>query len=190
MVEVFLLRPPSRRGMVLVGPGDMETMCSGFTELLECYAYHYLNCYSGSQQSYIERLLKAMVASFHMMCGPDKSTLQALLYNAQCLERVNVQSPSCHVPGFDLAMAWKRVFRFQATMRDCSELTHHKECLLDVLSTPQCQPDAATVFNSSVDGFLSIFCSSGVSILQRQLTCWTVIFGLGALCLNALCRTV
>lgn len=160
LVETFLSRHHFRRGRVLVGPGDLETMCSGFSDMLECYAYHYLNCYGGQQRRYIERLLKAMVASFHLLCGTDKGTLQSLFYNAQCLERVNDDAAHCHGSGFDLAMTWKRIFRFQATSQDCSDIIRHTECLVQELDYSSCNLDAMTAYNSSATEFLSIFCSS------------------------------
>ncbi|XP_037520297.1 uncharacterized protein LOC119396967 [Rhipicephalus sanguineus] len=166
LVEAFLLnRAFLSRGRVLVEPGDLETMCEGFGELLECYAFHYLNCadLGGVRREYFERLIKAMVSSFQLLCATNRTTLQNLFYDGHCIGSVSDGAGDCRTANFDLATAWKRIFRFRATQRDCSDLVRHTRCLVRALSSSSCRPEATTAYNTTAIDFLFVFCQQDFS---------------------------
>lgn len=166
LVEAFLRnRAFGSRGRVLVEPGDLATMCDGFGELLECYAFHYLNCgdLGGVRREYFERLIKAMVSSFQLLCGKDRTMLQNLFYDGHCIGAVSDGAGDCRTANFDLGTAWKRVFRFRATQRDCSDLVRHTRCLVRALSSSRCRPEATTAYNTTAIDFLFVFCQQDFS---------------------------
>lgn len=174
LVEAFLSNAAfGFRGRVLVEPGDLATMCDGFGELLECYVYHYLNCddRGGVRRAYFERLLKAMVSSFQLLCGADRKTLQDLFYDGHCILKVANNAGGCRAANFEPATTWKRIFRFQAEQQDCLSMLRHTKCLSRALSKSGCRPEATSAYNTSVIDFLFVFCqqafSSGSSELCR-----------------------
>lgn len=184
LVEAFLSNAAfGSRGRVLVEPGDLITMCDGFGELLECYVYHYLNCddRGGVRTAYFERLLKAMVSSFQLLCGADRRTLQNLFYDGHCIQSVANSAGGCRAANFDAATTWKRIFRFRAEQQDCLSMLRHTKCLARALSKSGCRPEAASAYNTTVIDFLFVFCqqafSSGSSGLRRPPV------GLVAICL-------
>ncbi|XP_075553179.1 uncharacterized protein LOC142585942 isoform X1 [Dermacentor variabilis] len=166
LVEAFLLnRAFGSRGRVLVEPGDLATMCDGFGELLECYAFHYLNCadLGGVRREYFERLIKAMVSSFQLLCAADRTVLQNLFYDGHCIGSVSDGAGDCRTANFDLATAWKRIFRFLATQRDCSDLVRHTRCLVRALGSSACRPEATAAYNTTAIDFLFVFCQQDFS---------------------------
>ncbi|CAN7983649.1 unnamed protein product [Ixodes pacificus] len=151
----------------------IPSACSGFGELLECYVYHYLNCddRGGVRRAYFERLLKAMVSSFQLLCGADRKTLQDLFYDGHCILKVANNAGGCRAANFEPATTWKRIFRFQAEQQDCLSMLRHTKCLSRALSKSGCRPEATSAYNTSVIDFLFVFCqqafSSGSSELCR-----------------------
>lgn len=174
LVEAFLLnRAFGSRGRVLVEPGDLATMCDGFGELLECYAFHYLNCadLGGVRREYFERLIKAMVSSFQLLCATDRTMLQNLFYDGHCIGSVSDGAGDCRTANFDLATAWKRIFRFRATQRDCSDLVRHTRCMVRALSSSPCRPEATTAYNTTAIDFLFVFCQQDFSSRSSASSC-------------------
>ncbi|XP_075553180.1 uncharacterized protein LOC142585942 isoform X2 [Dermacentor variabilis] len=137
----------------------------GFGELLECYAFHYLNCadLGGVRREYFERLIKAMVSSFQLLCAADRTVLQNLFYDGHCIGSVSDGAGDCRTANFDLATAWKRIFRFLATQRDCSDLVRHTRCLVRALGSSACRPEATAAYNTTAIDFLFVFCQQDFS---------------------------
>ncbi|CAN7989571.1 unnamed protein product, partial [Ixodes hexagonus] len=170
LVEAFLSNAAfGFRGRVLVEPGDLTTI--GFGELLECYVYHYLNCddRGGVRRAYFERLLKAMVSSFQLLCGADRKTLQNLFYDGHCIQNVANNAGGCRAANFDLATTWKRIFRFQAELQDCLSMLRHTKCLVRALSKSGCRPEATPAYNTTVMDFLFVFCQQAFSSASCDL---------------------
>lgn len=152
-------------------------MCDGYGELLECYVFHYLNCndLGGVRREYFERLLKAMVSSFRLLCGANKSTLQNLFYDGHCIEGVANNAGDCKAANLDLGMAWKRIFRFRASQSDCVDLMRHTRCLVRALDSSGCRTEATTAYNTTAVDFLFVFCQQGFSSSAFHALCDPVV---------------
>jgi hypothetical protein len=173
MIEA-LLEKPLRYAM---DGAQFQDMCSPIKEMELCYDGFLEECLTYPLHVHLLRVIHSVRGVYNALCGNNSAGFKDLIDTGFCIESARKLDTECKVwSGFDFPLIMAKMMRFNAGRKTCDSMTMYRDCFREKIRQNNCEPEALTVWNQAMNGWLNSWChgivpqeSRGFALRPHQL---------------------